>query len=173
MEINILNYYKQRREMSEVCEECGGEETDSVFLQFLCAYLNREENIHAGRLVSKLNKTSLTPSPKVWEYVKNTAETNWARILENVPLADRLTRDFGKIWKRKNEFDTMVMVSAMFLYAQSLHLQSGVEEVYVPRRRTSSATSWGLLAGLRRRVRGGAPYLHHLQNTRRGLVLAL
>lgn len=159
-------------ECEDQCGECGGEDT-SFFLRFICAYMNCEENKHAGKLVATLNKTRLPPPAKMWDYVKRSSETNWARITDNWSLGDRLDKYFNRLWQRKGEFDTLIMLSAMFMHAQRLHASSAQEETYVPCRRTSSATSWGLFAGLLRRVRGGAPYLHHLQTTRRGLVLAL
>lgn len=175
MEVNFSEFEEWRTpEKTEgECEDCGGEESTSLFLRFICVYMNREENKHAGKLVATLNKTRLPPPTKVWDYVKRSSETNWARITDNWSLGDRLDRDFNRLWQRKSEFDTLIMLSAMFMHAQRLYASSPLEETYVPCRRTTSATSWGLLAGLRRRVRGGAPYLHHLQNTRRGLVLAL
>lgn len=38
------------------CGDCEGEDT-SLFLRFICAYMNCEENKHAGKLVATLNKT--------------------------------------------------------------------------------------------------------------------
>lgn len=45
------------------CGDCEGEDT-SLFLRFICAYMNCEENKHAGKLVATLNKTRLPPPPK-------------------------------------------------------------------------------------------------------------